>query len=84
MRFKEKPDKEAAIQRLFYLPSSGMANARPGYHHCPSQAHSRVLIIELNHQAKTEYSSHRQSICYLWSSLLATVNSLIRSLSPKV
>lgn len=32
----KEDDKEAAIQRLFYLPSSGMANAWPGYHHCPS------------------------------------------------
>lgn len=49
--FKEDA-KEAAIHRLFNLPRLGMANARPMYHHYPSQARSRALIIELKHQAK--------------------------------
>lgn len=45
--FKEEA-KETAMQRLLYLTGSGMRNTRPRHHHYPSQAHSRVPIIELN------------------------------------
>lgn len=67
--FKEDA-KEGSIQRLFYLPRLGMANAQPMYHHYPSQAHSRVLIIELNHQAKIRMQLQQPRPIYLLSLVL--------------